>query len=118
VLYDCQERAAGVPTESFKKLLRYGFDAVFSFSELPLGLLLLGGSLIAGTSFVIGTIFIFRLLLGFEVAATGFTTLTSVTSFLGGIHLIGIGGIGEYLGRVYTEVKRRPYYLISRKVGF
>jgi len=118
VLYDRQERAAGLPTQSFKKLLRYGFDAVFSFSELPLRLLLLGGCLIAGTSFIIGTIFILRRLLGFEVAATGFTTLTTVTSFMGGIHLIGIGVIGEYLGRVYTEVKRRPHYLISRKVGF
>jgi len=82
VLYDRQERAAGVPTQSFKKLLRYGFDAVFSFSELPLRLLLLGGCLIAGTSFVIGTIFILRRLLGFEIAATGFTTLTTVVSFL------------------------------------
>jgi len=77
------ERAAGVPTQSFKKLLRYGFDAVFSFSELPLRLLLLGGCLIAGTRFVIGTIFILRRLLGFEVAAVGFTTLTIATSFLG-----------------------------------
>jgi len=57
-------------------------------------------------------------LLGFEITATGFTALITVVSFLGGIHLIGIGVIGEYLGRAYTEVKRRPHYLISRKVGF
>jgi len=118
VLYDRQKRAAGVPVQSFNKLLRYGFDAVFSFSQLPLRLLLLGGGLMAGMSFVIGTIFILRRLLGFEIAATGFTTLTTVLSFLGGIQLIGIGVVGEYLGRVYTEVKSRPHYLISRKVGF
>jgi len=87
VLYDRQERASGVPTQSFKKLWRYGFDAVFSFLQLPFRLLLLGGGLMAGMSFVIGTIFIFRRLLGFEIAATSFTTLTTVLSFLGGIQL-------------------------------
>jgi len=118
VLYDRQERAAGVPAQSFIKLFRYGFDAVFSFSRLPLRVLLLGGCAMAGTSFLIGTVFVLRRLLGVEVAPTGFTTLTTVVSFLGGIHLIGIGVIGEYLGRVYTEVKHRPHYLINRKVGF
>jgi len=65
--------------------------------------------------FGIGTIFILRRLLGFEIVATGFTTLTTVVSFLGGIHPIGIGVIGEYLERVYIEVKHRSHYLISRK---
>jgi len=107
-----------VPPQTVTKLFRYAFDAVFSFSRLPLRLLLLGGCLIAGTSFAIGSLFVLRRLLGFEVAPTGFTTLATVISFLGGIQLIGVGVIGEYLGRVYTEVKHRPHYLISRKIGF
>jgi len=117
VLYDRQKRAAGVPSQSFVKLCRYAFDAVFSFSRLPLRLLLLVGFLMAGTSFAIGMVFVFRRLLGVEVTPTGFTTLETVTSFLGGIQLIGIGITGEYLGRVYTEVKHRPHYLIRNAIG-
>jgi polyisoprenyl-phosphate glycosyltransferase len=52
-------------------------------------------------------------LLGIETATTGFTTLVSLVTFLGGIQLIGIGVLGEYLGRVYDEVKQRPIYLVK-----
>ncbi|WP_156468826.1 glycosyltransferase family 2 protein, partial [Cephaloticoccus capnophilus] len=102
VFYDRQERAAGVPTQSFIKLLRYGFDAVFSFSRLPLRLVLVAGAVMAGASFIIGAAFALRRLLGFEIAPTGFTTLATVILLLGGIQLMGLGIIGEYLGRTYT----------------
>jgi len=118
VYYDRQERAAGTPGLDFVKLFRYGFDAVFSFSRLPLRLLMLGGIALAGGSFAVGLFFVAWRVLGLDGAPTGFTTLVTLVLFLGGVELIGIGVIGEYLGRVYTEVKRRPHYFIGRKIGF
>lgn len=118
VLYDRKERAAGQPGQTFKRLVRYALDGIFSFSRLPLRLLTLSGLGIAFVGFALGTFFIVRRLLGFEIAETGFTTLVTLTLFLGGIQLIGIGVIGEYLGRVYDEVKRRPNYIVRRKTGF
>jgi polyisoprenyl-phosphate glycosyltransferase len=114
VPYDRKERAAGEPQQTFYKLLRYALDGVFSFSKLPLRLLTYSGLAIATLGFAVGLFFIIRRLLGIEIAQTGFTTLVTLVLFLGGIQLIGIGILGEYLGRIYDEVKARPNYLIQR----
>ena len=98
--------------------MRYALDGVFSFSYLPLRLLTYTGLFIALLGFAVGLFFIVRRLLGVEIAQTGFTTLVTLLLFLGGVQLIGIGVLGEYLGRVYDEVKRRPSYIIKRKTGF
>lgn len=118
VLYDRQERAAGVPGQSLLRLCRYAFDGIFSFSRLPLRLLTISGLFIAGVGFAIGLFFIVRRLMGIEIAQIGFTTLVTLVLFLGGVQLIGIGVIGEYLGRVYDEVKRRPNYIVRQRIGF
>jgi glycosyltransferase involved in cell wall biosynthesis len=118
VYYDRQERAAGQPQQTFRRLVRYAFDGVFSFSYLPLRLLTYTGLFIALLGFAVGLFFIVRRLLGIEIAQTGFTTLVTLLLFLGGVQLIGIGVLGEYLGRVYDEVKHRPSYIIKRKTGF
>ena len=55
--------------------------------------------------------------LAVETAPTGYTTLVTIVLFLGGVQLIGIGVLGEYLARVYDEVKQRPAYLVKRKTG-
>lgn len=113
VLYDRKERAAGEPQQNFSRLLRYALDGLFSFSHLPLRLLTYAGVFIAAVGFAIGMFFIVRRLLGIEHAQTGFTTLVTLLLFIGGVQLIGIGVLGEYLGRVYDEVKRRPNYIIK-----
>ncbi len=118
VYYDRQERAAGQPQQTFRRLVRYALDGVFSFSYLPLRLLTYTGLFIALLGFAVGLFFIVRRLLGIEIAQTGFTTLVTLLLFLGGVQLIGIGVLGEYLGRVYDEVKHRPSYIIKRKTGF
>jgi glycosyltransferase involved in cell wall biosynthesis len=118
VYYDRLERAAGAPAQSFRRLVRYALDGIFSFSHLPLRMLTYAGLGIAGIGFAIGVFFIVRRLLGIEVAQTGFTTLVTLVLFLGGVQLVGIGVLGEYLGRIYDEVKRRPNYVIKRRVGF
>lgn len=114
VVYDRKERAAGTPGQTFRRLVRYALDGVFSFSHLPLRLLTYIGLIIAGGGFAIGLLFVFRRLLGYEIAFTGFTTLVTLVLFLGGVQLIGIGILGEYLGRIYDEVKRRPLYIVKR----
>jgi glycosyltransferase involved in cell wall biosynthesis len=112
VAYDRQERAAGKPKQTFRRLVRYAVDGFFSFSYLPLRVLTYAGIVVSGLGFALGLFFIAKRLLGIETAETGFTTLVSLVTFLGGIQLIGIGVLGEYLGRVYDEVKQRPIYLI------
>ena len=118
VYYHRQDRAAGQPGQSLHRLIRYALDGLFSFSHLPLRLLTYAGVFIAGVGFSIGVFFIVRRLLGIEVAQTGFTTLVTLLLFIGGVQLVGIGVLGEYLGRIYDEVKRRPNYIVKRRVGF
>ncbi|HVU25128.1 MAG TPA: glycosyltransferase family 2 protein [Opitutus sp.] len=114
VAYDRQERAAGQPQQTFRRLIRYALDGLFSFSHLPLRLLTYFGLFVAGMGFAIGVFFAIRRIVGVETAATGFTTLVTLLLFLGGVQLIGIGVLGEYLGRVYDEVKQRPNYVLKR----
>lgn len=113
VWYDRQERAAGKPTQTWQKLVRYSLDAIFSFSRFPLRLLTYSGLFISCCGFALGLYFVCKRLLGIETASTGFTTLVSLIVFLGGIQLIGIGILGEYLGRIYDEAKQRPLYVLK-----
>jgi glycosyltransferase involved in cell wall biosynthesis len=117
VIYDRNERAAGEPQQTLRKLARYALDGVFSFSYLPLRALTYIGGIVSSVGFVLGCFFIVRRLLGIEIAQTGFTTLVTLVLFLGGVQLIGIGILGEYLARVYDEVKQRPAYLVKRTTG-
>jgi glycosyltransferase involved in cell wall biosynthesis len=117
VIYDRKERAAGEPQQTLRKLVRYALDGVFSFSYLPLRALTYIGGMVSSLGFALGCFFVIRRLLGIEIAQTGFTTLVTLLLFLGGVQLIGIGILGEYLARVYDEVKQRPAYLIKRTTG-
>ncbi len=114
VTYERKERAAGTPGQTIRRLVRYALDGILSFSKLPLRMVTYAGLMIAGCGFAIGLFFVMRRLLGQEVAFTGFTTLVTLMVFLGGVQLVGIGVLGEYLGRIYEEVKRRPLYIINR----
>jgi glycosyltransferase involved in cell wall biosynthesis len=117
VYYERRRRAAGQPRQTLRRLVNYAFDGLLGFSYLPLRMLTYAGLFIAGLGFAIGLFFIARRLLGVEIAQTGFTTLVTLVLFLGGIQLIGIGVLGEYLGRIYDEVKRRPNYVVKRTIG-
>ncbi len=115
VSYDRRERAAGRPAQTLIGLVRYALDGVFSFSYLPLRALTYFGLFAAGLGFSVGVFFAARRVLGIEVAQLGFTTLVTLMVFIGGIQLIGIGILGEYLGRIYDEVKQRPLYVVKRR---
>ncbi len=112
ILYDRHERFAGTPAQTLRRLVRYALDGVFSFSHLPLRVVTYLGLLAAAVGFVIGTFFVLRRILGVEIAATGFTTIITLVLFLGGVQLVAIGVVGEYIGRIYDEVKRRPPYIV------
>ena len=117
VYYDRQERAGGEPKQSFKRLIKYALDAIFSFSYKPLKMMTGMGIFISTIGFALACFFILRRLLGVEIAQTGFTTLVTLVLFLGGVQLIAIGLLGEYLARIYDEVKQRPLFIVRKGYG-
>lgn len=117
VYYDRQERAAGEPKQTLGRLIKYAMDGVFSFSYKPLRLMTWVGMIVAMAGFGFALFFVSKRIFGFETADTGFTTLLTMIMFLGGVQLIAIGMVGEYLGRVYDEVKNRPLYIVKKTTG-
>ncbi|MFK7767118.1 MAG: hypothetical protein AB8B55_07835, partial [Mariniblastus sp.] len=108
-------RAGGEPKQTFVRLLKYALDAVFGYSFKPLRLLTAAGLLICSLSFMLAGWFIFKRVAGLETASIGFTTLTCAVFGLGGFQLIGMGILGEYIGRIYDEVKARPQFIVSQQ---
>ncbi len=117
VYYDRQDRAAGEPKQTFKRLIKYAMDGVFSFSYKPLRLMMWAGAMVSMMSFLVALYFIIKRIAGFETSQTGFTTTITLILFLGGIQLIAIGLLGEYLGRIYDEVKNRPMFIVRSFTG-
>jgi glycosyltransferase involved in cell wall biosynthesis len=114
ISYDRRERAAGQPGQTPGRLIRYALDGLFSFSRLPLRVVTYTGLTIAVIGFGAAVFYAVRRLTGVETAPTGYTTLVTLLILFGGLQLIGIGLIGEYLGRIYDEVKQRPLYVLKR----
>ena len=117
VYYDRLERAHGAPKQSLRRLVHLALDSIFSFSYKPLKLMTIAGVGISSMGFLVGVWYILKRLLGYETAQLGFTTLVTLVAFLGGIQLIAIGLLGQYLGRIYDEVKQRPLYIVRQRVG-
>jgi dolichol-phosphate mannosyltransferase len=118
VRYVRQERYAGETHYPFRKMFRFALDAITSFSYAPLQLATYLGFVIAGLSAIAALLVVFaRLFMGTNPFYGQATTLVTVL-FLGGVQLITLGIIGEYLGRIYDEVKGRPLYLVREALGF
>jgi dolichol-phosphate mannosyltransferase len=115
--YDRQERAASQPKQSFRRLVRYALDGIFSFSYLPLRMMTYLGLLVSLTGLAVAGYFVLKRLLGAEKAPMGFTTLVTLVLLLGGLNLTCLGLLGEYIGRIYDEVKQRPIYIIGSRHG-
>lgn len=94
-------------------LLRIGFDAFFSFSNVPLKIALYTGVFFAITSFIYGIKIIVNAIF-FDIAVQGYASMMTGIIFFGGLQLIVLGIIGEYISRIFLEVKNRPIYLISK----
>jgi dolichol-phosphate mannosyltransferase len=117
VTYVRAERYAGETKYPLKKMIKFAFDGITSFSFLPLQLAMYVGFMAAGLA-ILGILAAVILRLSGSQAFYGqATTLVSVL-FLGGVQLICLGIIGEYLGRIYDEVKGRPLYIVREAVGF
>ncbi len=116
VPYDVAERMHGTSKWSFRKLTRFALDGLTSFSTLPLRVWSLVGLAISLAAFATAVYFIAQTLL-FGVDVKGFPTLIVSVMFFAGVQLITLGVIGEYLGRVYEEVKGRPLFIVGARVG-
>jgi glycosyltransferase involved in cell wall biosynthesis len=113
VPYRRDPRYAGETKYTVSKMLRFSLDAISSFSHRPLQLATLLGFAISTLAFVAIPVVIVLRILGSYLP--GFSALTIVVLLLGGIELIAIGIIGEYVGRIYDEVKGRPLYLVRAR---
>ncbi len=117
VPFERAERRAGTPKYTFGKLLGLAADGILSFSYVPLRAATAFGFIIALLSFVVMLI-VFYLRLIHSIVLTGFSTTIITILFMGGIQLLTLGILGEYVGRIYDEVKQRPLYVIREKIGF
>ena len=110
--YAREKREAGQSSFNGWKLWNFALDGITSFSTLPLRIWLYIGALVSFLSFLYGSFIILKTLI-FGVDLPGYASLAVIMLFLGGIQLIGIGILGEYIGRIYSESKRRPSYIIE-----
>ena len=114
IFYENRERVAGQTSWSFLKLLRYSIDGFINFSEVPLKLATWAGSIASVFSiFCIAFIIVRRLLFG--DAVQGWASTISVILFIGGLQLLALGIIGNYIAKIFLETKKRPIYIVKEK---
>jgi dolichol-phosphate mannosyltransferase len=114
--YDREKRHSGDVKYTLAKLIKLALNGIFSFSYFPLQLAGYAGFMISIASFLAILVYLYKkLVIGGE--PEGFPTLVILILFMGGIQLIFLGVIGEYIGRIYDEVKRRPPYVLRKIYG-
>jgi glycosyltransferase involved in cell wall biosynthesis len=116
VPYDREPRAAGTTKWNYWRLWNFAIEGITSFSAAPLKIATYVGLLTSLCAFGYGVVVIVRTLLYGDPVA-GYPSLMVVMLFLGGLQLMALGLIGEYLGRLYEEGKQRPLYLVDRLIG-
>ena len=124
ISYERHKRFAGDVKYTFSKLLRLAFDGIINFSYRPLQFTGVFGVLTCLFSFVGIVFFAIHRILGFKIFGyspqqiPGFTSLILAILFIGGVQLLTMGLFGEYLGRIFDEVKQRPLYIVKEQEGF
>lgn len=118
IFFDRRERKSGKTAYSFKKMIKFAIDGITSFSYLPLKLATYLGLLSVLIGFVLGIYAIYQKIYFPQTTAQGWASLILTVLFLGGIQLMMLGVIGEYVGRIYTETKKRPLYIVKQKINF
>jgi len=110
--YDRDARLSGTTKYPFAKMLRFAFDGITSFSEIPLRFAAYLGFVVSIVAFVVAIAEIgIKIFTGYNLP--GYTSTIFAILFIGGVQLIGIGILGEYVGRIYDQVKGRPLYLVA-----
>jgi polyisoprenyl-phosphate glycosyltransferase len=117
VPFQVEERHSGITTFNFRRLTRLAIVGTVAFTELPLRISALLGLLISMLSIIYGIYVAIRTLV-YGVDLAGWPTLVVAITFLGGIQLMAIGVLGEYIARIFNEVKGRPNYIVARRIGF
>ena len=117
VPFDRQARQSGTTKFSPVKLFGLAFSGIVSFSLAPIRLFIYMGAIISLLSFFY-LIYIIGKTLVYGIDEPGYASIISTVLFLGGIQILGLGIIGEYIGRIYVEVKNRPIYIIQERIGF
>jgi polyisoprenyl-phosphate glycosyltransferase len=117
VMYSRAERRAGESKYPLFKMLQFAADGVLSFSLTPLRLALWVGFLSIGMAFA-GILYALIVRLYTNDWVRGWTSIFTAVLFIGGAQLVTLGIIGEYIGRIYAEVKRRPLYVVEERLGF
>ncbi len=117
VVYERSRRFAGVTKYSLAKLLKLAVDGIFSFSYIPLRLAVLLGFFIAIVDFIVIGVVLYSRIFGGGTPPRGFASTIIVILFLGSVQLISIGILGEYVARIYEEVKHRPLYIVKERIG-
>lgn len=112
--FERTERLAGAGKWGNWKLWNYALDGIFSFSTAPLRIWTYIGVLVTAMAFAVGLSSVIRTMV-YGVSVPGYASLIAATTFLGGLQLIGIGIVGEYLGRTYIESKQRPSYVVKSR---
>lgn len=117
VPFDVGVREGGVSSWNFFRLIRFAFDGIASFSTFPLRIWTWGGAVVSLGALAYAIYVIVETLVS-GVDVPGYASLMVAILFLGGVQLLSLGIIGEYLARVFVEVKGRPLYFIAERVGF
>lgn len=116
VPYQVEARGEGRSRWRLRQLMRFALDGLVSFSTIPLRVWSYLGLLVSACAFVFALYILIEALV-FGINAPGFPTLVISVMFFAGVQLISLGVIGEYLGRIYEEVKGRPLFVVSREIG-
>ena len=117
IAYSRKERFSGHTKYTYRKMFKFAFDAIISFSHLPLRIASYFGLFVSFACFLY-LIYTILLKLLTDAPIGGWTSLMTAILFVGGIQLVTIGIIGEYIGRIFDESKNRPLYIIDEDLGF
>ncbi|HEX2555818.1 MAG TPA: glycosyltransferase family 2 protein [Microvirga sp.] len=116
VPFAVEERRHGATKFSFRKLFRFAFDGITSFTTVPLRVWTYLGGLVSVGAIATAIYFAVRTLV-FGTDLPGFPSLIVSVMFFSGVQLMSLGVIGEYVGRIFAEVKRRPLYVVAERIG-
>jgi len=118
IYFDRKERTLGKSKyNKFTGSLKIGINGIVGFSSRPLFLMTISGFVIAFLSFIFGIWYFIQKVTG-VITIPGLSTIVILISFYSGIQLLGMGILGEYIGRIYDEVKKRPKYILDKKINF
>ncbi|GHA32418.1 glucosyl transferase [Devosia pacifica] len=118
VPYERDPRAAGSTKYPLRKMLSLAANAIVSFSDAPLKAAIYVGAMISAAALAFGAYVVLRALFWTEGLVDGWASTVAIVSLLSGVNMLMTGIVGLYVGRIHSEVKNRPLYIVERRVGF